>query len=502
MFLGIDFGTTTSQASTVNFDRTFPLLKPGVYGIDSMFYYDSVQGELVGKEATDAGQGRDAVNLVKEVKMDLDKTFTLDGKTFKSGEIVKAIYKAVIDQAREVASNNCIDPTIEGVVLSHPAKFNVQECDLIRSASAICMGDGQKLNITGMIKEPVAAALSYYHLNPLAHGTPILVYDLGGGTCDIAIVESDANSKKRFEVIDSTMVRVGGRDWDSALIDYAVEKIEEASSGTVDIRGNAGYMEKIRRAAVDAKHTLSNSAYARMRVEIASEPYAIMITREQFDELTVDLLEKTLNALEDLYNANPQKSGSIAEIICVGGSSNMPQVRDGIQARFPNCTVKISQPEYAIVNGAAIYSSLIGATPVQESVAPSPVQDFLPFSYGVRCLRTSQAQEEFVIQNILLKGTKYPANIESDKFKISGCGNSVVIEVYESECGEDIYPCNAGKNEKSIGNIIFQMPSGAKPNDKVYCTLSTNDMSEIQVKARNDKGEKVEAVFTISSMHK
>ena len=228
MFLGIDFGTTTSQASTVNFDRTFPLLKPGVYGIDSMFYYDSVQGELVGKEATDAGQGRDAVNLVKEVKMDLDKTFTLDGKTFKSGEIVKAIYKAVIDQAREVASNNCIDPTIEGVVLSHPAKFNVQECDLIRSASAICMGDGQKLNITGMIKEPVAAALSYYHLNPLAHGTPILVYDLGGGTCDIAIVESDANSKKRFEVIDSTMVRVGGRDWDSALIDYAVEKIEEA----------------------------------------------------------------------------------------------------------------------------------------------------------------------------------------------------------------------------------------------------------------------------------
>ena len=502
MFLGIDFGTTTSQASTVNFDHTFPLLKPGIYGIDSMFYYDSVQGVLVGKEATDAGQGRDAINLVKEVKMSLNKTFTLDGRAFTSEEIVKAIYKAVLEQAREVASNNSINSEIEGIVLSHPAKFNVQECDLIRNASQYCMDDGEPLNITGLIKEPVAAALSYYHLNPLAHGTPILVYDLGGGTCDIAIVESDATTKKSFEVIDSTMVRVGGRDWDKALIDYAVEKIEEESSGTVDIRGNAGYMEKIRRAAIDAKHTLSNSAYARMRVEIAGEPYAILITREQFDELTVDLLEKTLNALEDLYNANVGKATKITEIICVGGSSNMPQVRDGIQARFPNCKIKISQPEYAIVNGAAIYSKLLGATPAKEIASKCPVQDFLPFSYGIRCLRTRQGQDEFVIQNILLKGSKYPVSIESDKFKIAGSGTSVVIEVFESECGDDVYPCNAGKNEKSIGNIVFQMPSGVKQNDKVYCTLSTNDMSTIEVKARNNKGENVESVFTISSMHK
>lgn len=495
MFIGVDFGTTMSQAATINFGRMFPLLREGVYGVESLFYYDCAQGPIVGREAGDAGQGKYAQNLVRDVKMNLDKTFNLDGRDYAPAEIIREIYKNVIMEAQETAENNSIEKTIEGIVLSHPAKFNVQECNLIRNAAAFCMPDGTELKITGMIKEPVAAALSYYHLNPLANGTPILVYDLGGGTCDIALVVSDTTTKQSFKVIDSSMVRRGGRDWDKVLMDYAIEKFELEANGSIDIRSNAGYMEKVRRAVIEAKHALSTSVYTQIRAEFNGEMSRTSISREVFEELTASLLDETLDELEAVYNRNADKTANVFEIICVGGASHMPQVREGIQSRFPNCTVKVSQPAYAVVNGTAIYASLLGSEAETEVETPV-VQDILPFSYGIRCKK----KDEFVIQNILIKGSKYPACLESDKFRIQGCGSDVNIEIYESECSEDVFSCNSGKGEKPVGSILFKMPSGAKENDKVFCTLSTPDMSVINVKARNERGEHVETSFTLDSI--
>ena len=111
MFLGIDFGTSFSQVSTMYLGQPLLLLNPGEYGIPSEFYYDRDCGILIGQDALDAGQGEAAANLVTEVKMAIlsGKSFVLDGKTFSAKDIIKEIYKALIIKAVQVAKKRYIN---------------------------------------------------------------------------------------------------------------------------------------------------------------------------------------------------------------------------------------------------------------------------------------------------------------------------------------------------------------------------------------------------------
>ena len=498
MFLGVDFGTTYSQAATMNFSLLEVLHEHGVYGIPSEFYYDSQEGIKVGMDALDEGQGSQVKNLVTEVKMKLGDSFSIDGQTFTSSDIVSAIYKQVIKNAIKLAGERGIAvPEIEGLVLSHPAKFGIQECNLIREAARKCLGDGKELKITGMIKEPVAASLAYYHNQQLPDKTSVLVYDLGGGTCDIAIVQADSKLRERFTVKDSDMLRVGGRDWDKALIDYIIEKIDaelQDSGRGFDIRGDIELMDSIRKEAINAKEKLTDRDNYKVRIfsKRVGEQFAYLITREQFEELTVDTLEATLDKLEDVYNRNQDVASSITDIICVGGSSKMPQVRDGIQRRFPSCNVKLFSPELAVIKGTAIYAEMIGVG--------GSIKDFIPFSYGIRCLKDATEPKNYVIQNIIFKGESFPITIESDKFKVSKNGKSVDVDVYSSECEDAIFPCNGTRGEKKVGSLTLKSPNGLKANEIVYCTLTVNDMSEIEVNARNENGEEISAKFDLLSI--
>lgn len=498
MYLGVDFGTTFSQAATMNFAQLEVLHRYGVYGIPSEFYYDSQEGIKIGSDALGEGQGTQAKNLVTEVKMKLKESFNLDGKDFCASDIVKAIYKEVIQEAIKIAEERSISVTdIEGLVLSHPAKFGIQECNLIREAAKNCLGEGKELKITGMIKEPVAAAIAYYHNQQMNDKTNILVYDLGGGTCDVAIVQSDAKLKERFTVKDSDMIRLGGRDWDKALIDFIIDKIENElneSSRTLDIRGDYELMDTIRREAINAKERLTDHDNYKVRIfsRKAGEQFSYLITREQFEQITVDLLEATLDKLEEVYNRNGDVASTISEIILVGGSSKMCQVKDGIQRRFPDCTVKLFYPELAVIRGTAIYAELVGSG--------GGIKDFIPFSYGVRCLKDAKEPKNYVIQNIIFKGNNFPISIESDKFKISNNGKSVDVAVYASECEEEIYPCDGTRGETMVGSVTLKSPNGLKANEIIYCTLSVSDMSEIEVNARNENGEKISAKFNLMAI--
>ena len=215
MFLGIDFGTSFSQMATMYLDQPLLLLHPGEYGIPSEFYYDQDCGVLVGQDAADAGQGLCAANLVSEIKMNLSGSFILDGRKFTAPEIIREIYRTLVTRAQQIARTKSIDEEIRGVVISVPAKFDYLERKLIYDAAVGCMGS-KKLPVRDIIEEPVAAALAYYNTS-LENGKNILVYDLGGGTCDVALVHSDDTKLERFDVIDSSMVRVGGRNWDERL---------------------------------------------------------------------------------------------------------------------------------------------------------------------------------------------------------------------------------------------------------------------------------------------
>lgn len=196
MRLGIDFGTSFSLPATSYLDSNIILLPGGKYGIPSVFYYDEWEGVLVGENAESAGQGAEAVNLKREIKLELTSSFTADGRNFTARQIVGYILGHVKETALMTAESKLIQESLEGVVISVPAAFEHNEKEIIREAAGIPSSQGgPELNVLGFIKEPVAAALTYFQTS-LADRTRILVYDLGGGTCDVAIVEADSSCRR------------------------------------------------------------------------------------------------------------------------------------------------------------------------------------------------------------------------------------------------------------------------------------------------------------------
>lgn len=488
MYLGIDFGTSFSKIATMYLEQPLLLLNPGEYGIPSEFYYDRESGVLIGQDALDAGQGEAAKNLVSEVKMDVlsGKTYTLDGRTFTAKEIIKEIYKTLIKKAVQIARKRSLNTEIEGVVISVPAKFGIQERYLISEAARECL-DNETLPLKAIIKEPVAAALSYYNTS-LKDGTNILVYDLGAGTCDVALLLSDGNAFEHYTVVDADMVRIGGRMWDQELIRHITQLLETQSG--IAVRGNAGYEEKIRRAAISVKHDLSDPMKKRAfaRVELNGRIYSIPITRAEFDELTMHLLQKTFECLQGVYDKN-KASCQIDEIICVGGSSNMLQVEEGLLKQFPQCRIRIYEPEHAVVNGVAVFAD-----------SKVKVKEFAGFSYGIECWHDYEKnQNDKIISNIIMKGSTLPTENTRHYRPVSDDQTSLRYAVYESESAAKEFDFRE-PDKRYVGEIVLQLSPNAKKTLDTACTIRLSENGLLEVKASEPSGKEVQASFQIRNL--
>lgn len=490
MVLGVDFGTSFSQVAVYDNGNVKMLETGGNYGTPSVFYYDEIQGEHVGSAAETISESPVSApgNLIRDVKMRLNETFALDDKVFTSTDIVKSIYKEIITQAIELGKREYGEENfqVDGIVISHPAKFGMQEIGLLADAARDCIDPNEPIKVLGTIKEPVAAALNYYHADPQPDGTNILVFDLGGGTCDLAIVKTDRKDPAEFLVVDSDMVKVGGRDWDKALIEYVIEQIDLKNNNANEIRNDPDYMNTIKKAVIDAKHDLTEYDSATVRVNYMAQQHNIKITRDLFNDLTVDLLEQVLDKLDQVYERNANIAGTIKSIICVGGSSKMPQIENGIKSRFPDCEVRLFQPEYSVVGGAAIYADrMISGF------------DFVPFSYGIRA-RKNNVDGEYVVRNIITKGDRFPVTHESRVFKVPAGAPGTTLAVYESECTGTEYGIGKGQNEKLIGHISLNLDAPASYDVPICCQLTINALHTIELEARDKNGAKVEAQFKLS----
>lgn len=486
MYLGIDFGTSFSQISTIHHGQPIVLLNPGEYGIPSAFYYDKSNDVLIGQEALDAGQGIYAKNLVLDIKMKLDvqNTYVLDGKTFTSEEIITEIIKYLLKKATSIAKKHFIDSKIEGYVISVPAKFGIQERTVIKNAVVKAMGN--QIDVKYIIKEPVSAAVSYFK-DTLADNQYVLVFDLGGGTCDVALVRSDSKETGYFTVIDSDMIRLGGRDWDKKLQKYLIDSFQNESN--ISIYGNYGYEEKIRRVAIDVKKALSDESKSKVnaRVELNGNIYSVPITRKVFDEITLDLLKKVMECLSNLYN---KYSGfhHIKNIICVGGSSNMLQIQEAIIRQFKSCRVQLYQPEHAVVNGAASFATR------------GVINDRSCFSYGIDTYYDyDKDPDKIVVLNFIKRGSLLPSS-DTQYFRPHANNQSkMVLSIYESEF-EDEYYDFAEKNKRFVGKLIVKFPSNATTDLSVECTVTLNKSGLLEVMANDSTGQKVDAVFQLNNL--
>ena len=469
MKIGIDFGTTFSLPAGLINGAAATLLPGGEYGMESVFYYEKKTGILIGKRAENRGE-KFPQNVVRNIKMLISDTsavnFELDGKTFNKKEIVGRIIKEVVQIAKEETERRqLVSQEIDGAVISVPAAFNIRELDFIRQAAENFAG----VQVLGFIREPVAAAISYFNAPSAEDKKTVLVYDLGGGTCDAAIVRADQNSPEWYTVLASDMRRIGGRDWDKVLIELIKIKCRAENP---EIEFSERDEEKIRKEALNVKHTLSRLEKVSSEVEVDGDICEFEITRQEFEKNSAELLQSTFKMVDKLKE---KFGGKIDYIVCVGGSSNMPQVKAEFQKKYPDIELKLFEPEKAIAFGAAIYAEHL----TQENY----LRDICKFSYGARYVQNFSKYHDWSrlrIYNIIYKDTDLPASGESVSYNIEDGETSTYIAIYESECKDKIYLPEQGKH---IGEIRISGWQDAKKDDETILTVTIDKSGLMQLKA-------------------
>ena len=243
-----------------------------------------------------------------------------------------------------------MDTEIKDVVITCPAYFGIAERTATENA-----GKMAGLNVLEIINEPTGAALCYGSLRGEGNKT-ILVYDLGGGTFDVTIIR--VTPEEIVAIATDGDHQLGGKDWDSSLMDYLEDEFKEQKD--FDEEFDLEAQQDLRLKSEKAKQQLTAKPKTKVIVQANGVKASIELTREKFEEITSPLLKKTIDLTNDAMAAAAQKGVTeIDEIILVGGSCKMPQVKAAVEAAYPNIPIKMFEPNEAVAKGAALHAEAL-----------------------------------------------------------------------------------------------------------------------------------------------
>lgn len=377
--VGIDLGTTFSAIACVDADgrpRTLvngegDLLTPSVVFLDQDTW-------IVGREAVKAA-AYDPDRVAMIIKREMGESFysrPLAGQTYPP-EVLQSL---ILEKLKRDAER-LIGP-IRDAVITVPAFFNETRRQKTHDA-AILAG----INVLDIINEPTAAALVYGVQAGFLSVTGtaerrerIVVYDLGGGTFDVTITEITGDQYRTLATDGD--VHLGGIDWDRRLVDHLAEHARQHLRGK-DLRDHPRSLQRLFRDAEDAKRALSVRREAVVNVEDGDTRWQTRVSRDTFEQLTADLLERTRATLRNTLQVARLTWSDITRVLLVGGSTRMPAV-ERMLAQESGLTVDRSlSPDEAVAQGAALFASLHGATkPIRTNTIV--VQDVNSHSLGIR----------------------------------------------------------------------------------------------------------------------
>ena len=344
---GIDLGTTYSCIARIRIDGTTKAEvirnNEGDYMTPSvvLFEGDSV---IVGNAAkTEATLNSDTtVMLVKTLMGKSNFAIRYNGEDRTPEEISSYILRKLAKDASEQ-----LGVEVKDVVITCPAYFGIAERVATKNAGIIA-----GLNVLEIISEPIAAALFYGCAKEQDEKT-ILVYDLGDETFDVTIMRISSN---KIEIICSDGDHdLGGKKWNDILIRYLVDQFIKKTGHDVEFDEYA--VQDLRLKAEKIKKQLISKNQIGYIMEVAGNIEKIFITRDKFDEITSTLLDETLKKTEEAIEVARKKGyGKIDEILLVGGSTRMLQVKKALTEKFSESKIKILEPDKAVVKGAAIHA--------------------------------------------------------------------------------------------------------------------------------------------------
>ena len=342
---GIDLGTTYSCIARVDDTARAEVIKnnegenitPSVVAFegDNVIVGNDAKAEAVLNPETTA-------MLVKTLMGKTDFAINYNGEDKTPEEISSYILRKLAKDASEQ-----LGVEVKDVVITCPAYFGTAERTATKNAGIIA-----GLNVLEIISEPTAAAL-YYGCAKEQDEKTILIYDLGGGTFDVTIMK--INSDKIEIVCSDGDHDLGGKNWDEVLIRYLANQFTESVGTEVEFDEYA--TQDLRLKAEKIKKQLTSKNQASDMLEVNGKRSKISVTREKFDEITSTLLDETLKKTQEAIEVAKNKGCSkIDEILLVGGSTRMPQVKSMLTEKFGDSEIKILEPDEAVAKGAAIHA--------------------------------------------------------------------------------------------------------------------------------------------------
>lgn len=333
---GIDLGTTYSCIAYIDENGKPVVLKnaEGDLTTPSAVFFETQTDVTVGSAAKESAKmyPEQVVTFIKRSIGQPGFSLNLNGIDMKPEEISSYILKKVVKDAEDtlrMEGKLGDDEQIRDVVITCPAYFGVTERDATKAAGVIA-----GLNVLAIINEPTAAAITYGVTDDSQNKT-VLVYDLGGGTFDITMINIKPGEIR--VICTGGDHNLGGKDWDDRVLMYLAEQYQSETGTPDSILEDAETLQELSLAAERAKKLLSAKEKAPVAVNYMGERVRVELTREKFDELTEDLLTRTIDLTREMFKEAEKKGftqNDVSEILLVGGSSKMPQVMSRVKSAF------------------------------------------------------------------------------------------------------------------------------------------------------------------------
>ena len=371
--IGIDLGTTNSCVAVIEGGEPVVIANAeGARTTPSVVAFSKTGERMVGqvaKRQAITNPDRTIASIKRE--MGSDYKVTVDGKNYTPQEI-----SAMVLQKLKADAEAYLGETVTSAVITVPAYFTDAQRQATKDAGRIA-----GLDVKRIINEPTAAALSYGI--DKEDDQKIMVYDLGGGTFDVSIIEMGDGVQEVLATAGNN--RLGGDDFDKRVMDWIVSSFKVAEG--IDLSGDKMAMQRIKEAAEKAKIELSGMTSASINLPFitadATGPKHLDLTlsRAKFNELTADLVEATMGPVRRALSDSGLALGEINKVLMVGGSSRIPAVQDAVKKLIGKEPFKGINPDECVAIGAALQAGVLGG-----EVQGLLLLDVTPLSLGVETM--------------------------------------------------------------------------------------------------------------------